>query len=883
MNLTVSQLEKNYNPAAAEAKWYSYWMENGYFSAAPNPDKKPYSIVIPPPNVTGELHMGHALDHTLQDIMIRTKRMQGFEALWIPGTDHAGIATQKKVEDRLKKEGLNRHVLGREKFTERVWEWKKEFGDTIINQFKRLGLSCDWSRLRFTLDQQCSKAVREAFYQLFNKGLIYKGRRLINWCPSCRTALSDLETEHKQQASKLYYLRYDAEDGNGSITIATTRPETIFADSAIAVHPKDERYHSLIGKKVLIPLLGRAIPVITDDVIEMEFGTGALKITPAHDMTDYEVGQRYNLEAISIIDEKGLMNEGAGKYAGMDRFECREEIVKDLEAAGYMVKIEDYTNSVGHCYRCNTVIEPFLSWQWFVKMESLAKPALKAQEEGKVSFYPERHASVYRFWLENIRDWCISRQLWWGHRIPVWTCSECGHVAAHKEDPTECPKCHSKEYIQETDVLDTWFSSGLWPLSTMGWPDNTDTLNYFYPTNVLVTARDIIFLWVARMIMMGLEFRNEVPFRDVHIHATILGKDKRRMSKSLGTGVDPLLLIKKYGTDALRFALAYMTAQGQDIVYSEERVEMAGNFTNKIWNAARFCLPYIPEGFQPKPLSEYNLTDCDKWILTKWEETLAKILPAIDSYSFEVYTSSLYTFFWDNFCDWYIEIVKGVFAGQDEERKNCVRAIFLHIFSRFLRAAHPVIPFITEELWSIFKFSEKPIIISDWPALQSELSFPDAAERMELVFETVRAIRSLRAELQLPPKKRTSIWIQSDCDRYSKVIDENRQIVTELAVLEQLQIERDRSLIPAKSLTTMVGENQIFLPITDSEDMVKLIARLEKELARTDKELTSLDKKLSNESFIKNAKPEVIENERARFAEAKVRKNKLNEQLLLFK
>ncbi len=876
-------LEKNYSPSAVEDKWYKEWIESNFFSASPASSKPPYSIVIPPPNVTGSLHMGHALDHTLQDILIRAKRMMGFEALWIPGTDHAGIATQKKVEDQIKKEGLSRHILGREEFVKRVWEWKELYGNTIINQFKRLGLSCDWNRIRFTLDDVCSRAVREAFHRLYKKGLIYKGQRLINWCPRCLTALSDLEVEHESKASKLYYLRYFTADRSEHITIATTRPETILADVAVAVNPEDDRYRHLVGKKVVLPLTDRELPVIADNAVDISFGTGALKITPAHDVVDYEVGLRHNLERPVIFDESAKLNSSCGKYSGMDRFECREEITKDLQEGGFVEKIEDYQNSIGHCYRCNTAIEPFLSWQWFVSMKELADPALKAEQEGLVKFWPQRHSGVYRYWLENIRDWCISRQLWWGHRIPVWTCSDCGHVDAFIEDPGKCEVCSSANIAQEEDVLDTWFSSALWPMSTMGWPEETDDLKFFYPTKVLVTARDIIFLWVARMIMMGIEFKGEVPFADVHIHATILGKDKRRMSKSLGTGVDPLDLIDKYGADALRFALAYMTSQGQDIVYSEERIEMARNYANKIWNASRFCLSHIPEGVSFKSLSEYDLSLPDKWILTKLNEAIDKVSAAFDTYSFDVMASSLYDFFWDDFCDWYIEIVKAGLMENDSSYKERTAAVFLHVFRNFLLMLHPVMPFITEELWHIFPNNEGSVMQAQWPQKNASLTFELESQKMLEIFETVGSIRSLRADVQLPPKKKVGIYIQSDDESYRNLIVGQQRIVKDLAYVEELIISSNKDGIPEKSITAMVGSNQVFLPALEIEDLEKQILRIEKDVQKAQMEIDSINKKLSNDSFINNAKPEVVASEKERLAQAQLRYDKLSSQVSLLK
>ncbi|MCQ2736612.1 MAG: valine--tRNA ligase [bacterium] len=882
------ELEKNYNYAEAEKKWYEYWTNEKMFAGSSDSKKPPYSIVIPPPNVTGELHLGHAMDHTLQDVLIRGKKMMGFETVWVPGTDHAGIATQKKVEDKVRKEGETRYTLGREKFIEKIWEWKNLYGNQIIEQCKRLGNSCDWDRLRFTMDEGCCKAVREAFYRLYKKGIIYKGRRLINWCPRCRTALSDLEVNHKDMDSKLYYLRYMVKGEEGFITIATTRPETILADAAICVHPEDDRYKSFIGKEVIIPLTDRAIPVIADEVVERDFGTGALKITPAHDPTDYEAGKRHNLPSYIVIDENGKMNSEAGKYCGMDRFECRTRIAEDLENAGLLEKTEDYKNSVGVCYRCDTVIEPYLSWQWFAHMDDLAKRALDAEKEGKVRFTQERYANTFRTWLENIKDWCISRQLWWGHRIPVWTCGECGHMDAFKEDPECCPKCGSKNFNQEEDVLDTWFSSGLWPLSTLGWPNETKDLDFFYPTKVLITARDIIFLWVARMIMFGLEFKNEVPFSDVHVHATLLGKDGRRMSKSLGTGVDPLLLIDKYGADALRFSLVHLTGQGQDIKFPAdfkngkleraERVEKFRNYANKVWNAARFCLGYIPEDIKPELPDTSKLSAADRWIISGINRICRDIKNAYDTYSYDVIANSLYDFFWDDFCDRYIETVKSVLSSENGGTSNEAQ-VLLHVFNKFLRLLHPVMPFITEELWHLFPGCEGSIMNASFPEYEDALSFPEDEKTMESVFETVKAIRSLRADVSIAPKKKVKVYVIPGTDEIGDLIKKEEQTIKNLASAEEIVIASDRSGIPSKSIACMASVSQVFLPALEIENLDKQIEGMEKEAAKAVKAIEAANKKLSNEAFLAHADEGIIAKEKEKLAEAEAKAAKLVEQI----
>jgi valyl-tRNA synthetase len=875
------ELAKVYSPKEAESRWYEKWIKDEIFRADSSSSKKNYSIVIPPPNITGSLHLGHALDNTIQDILIRGKRMQGYEALWIPGTDHAGIATQNVVEKELAKERVTRHDLGRQNFIERVWKWKEEYGGTIINQLRRLGVSCDWSRLRFTLDGQCSKAVREAFVRLYRKGMIYKGQRIINWCTRCLTALSDLEVEHEEHPSSLYYLKYPGFDGAWSITIATTRPETILADTAVCVHPDDERYSRLIGKEVVLPIVGRRLPVISDEAVDPKFGTGALKITPGHDPVDFEIGGRHNLPVIVAMDEHGIMNSEAGNYRSMDRMACREKILADLKEGGYLEKEEEYVHGVGHCYRCHTIIEPYLSLQWFVSMHDLAEPAIEAVKEGKVRFIPEKYSRTYLYWMENIRDWCISRQLWWGHRIPVWTCTECGKVDAFLQDPLKCPACQSPKLAQEEDVLDTWFSSGLWPISTMGWPDDTADLRYFYPTNVLVTARDIIFLWVARMIMMGLEFKGEVPFGDVYIHATILDKDGRRMSKSKGTGVDPLVLIDRYGADATRFALVYMTSQGQDIRFSEARFEMSRNFANKIWNAARFCLSHMPGGMSiPDSWSSLKLSRADRWIMSRLNRVIQKVTEAFDSYAFDIMSIALYDFFWDDFCDWYIEIVKPIV--QDESRKKeraAIEAVFAFVFTKFLRLLHPLMPFLTEELWHIFDSGSGTISMLQWPSPKSSMIDPVNEEDLESLFAIIRGIRSLRSDLGLPPRKKAKVFIHAGNDGFLTLLQQERELLANLAALSEMALVTDRKEVPERALSTVVDSHQIFISLEELDDITHLIERMEKELGAVEKDLESVRKKFSNEAFVRNAPEHIIEGEKAREQASLTHHKKLEQHL----
>ena len=883
------ELEKVYKPESVEEKWYKLWEDNKKFASKVNPDKEPYCIVIPPPNVTGSLHMGHALDNTIQDIMIRLKRMQGFEALWVPGVDHAGIATQKVVEKDLLKEGIKRQELGREKFLERVWKWKEEYGGTIVNQLKRMGCSCDWDRQRFTMDEGLCKAVREEFVSLYDEGKIYRGKRIINWCPKCSTALSDLEVEHEDVKGKFYHLRYPYETGEGGLTIATTRPETILADTAVAVNPEDPRYKDKIGKNVILPLVGRKLPIIADEVVEIDFGTGALKITPAHDLNDYEVGQRHNLPSIVCMDEKAVMNEEAGKYQGMDRFECRKAILKDLEEGGFLVKVDDYDMGVGTCYRCHNVIEPYLSEQWFVDMKALAQPAIEKVKDGTTKFHPDRFARTYLDWLENIRDWCISRELWWGHRVPVWVCQDCGNEAAFRIDPDKCNKCGSKNFIQEDFVLDTWFSSGLWPFSTLGWPDKTPELEYYYPTNVLVTARDIIFLWVARMMMMGLHFMGEVPFGDVCIHATILNKEGRRMSKSLGTGIDPLVIFDKFGVDATRFGLIAMTEQGQDIRFSEERIENSRNFGNKIWNASRYLLSKLPSSHLNHEAGEFELPLWDRWILSKLNRLTAEVTEQYENYQLDLASKNLYQFFWDSFCDWYIEITKPILYGEDEKAQERSLWILETVMDRFLRLLHPIMPFLTEEIWGFLPLNrgsedepEKMLITTAWPTADKSLINDEAEKEFELLIEVIRALRNMRAEVNLTPKQEASFTIEAANETDRKILEKNSHILSHLSIAGSLEVLPVSDKAHKRSLSARVGEIDLYMPLEGLIDVSKELERLLKEKEKQDKMVASLEKKCSNPGFLAKANPEVVEKEKKRLEDAQDQLRRIDERVKLF-
>ncbi|QOY34014.1 valine--tRNA ligase [Anaerobacillus isosaccharinicus] len=849
-----------YDPQSTEAKWYSYWLDGKFFEAKGEEDKKPYTIVIPPPNVTGKLHLGHAWDTTLQDILIRTKRMQGYDALWLPGMDHAGIATQAKVEGKLREEGLSRYDLGREKFLEKSWEWKGEYADFIRNQWSKLGLSLDYSRERFTLDEGLSKAVREVFVKLYEKGLIYRGEYIINWDPQTKTALSDIEVIYKDVQGGFYHMKYPLVDGSGDIEVATTRPETMLGDTAVAVHPEDDRYKHLIGKKVKLPIVGREIEIVADDYVDMEFGSGAVKITPAHDPNDFEIGNRHNLERVLVMDESGKMNENAGKYQGMDRFECRKQIVKDLQDEGILFKIEEHMHSVGHSERSGAVVEPYLSTQWFVKMGPLAEEAIKLQQkEDKVNFVPERFEKTYLHWIENIRDWCISRQLWWGHRIPAWYHNETGEIHVGHEQPKDI-----ENWTQDEDVLDTWFSSALWPFSTMGWPDeNSADFKRYYSTDVLVTGYDIIYFWVARMIFQGLEFTGERPFKDVLIHGLVRDSEGRKMSKSLGNGVDPMDVIDKYGADALRFFLSTGSSPGNDLRFYWEKVESTWNFGNKIWNASRFALMNM-EGLT---YDEIDLSGkksiADQWILTRLQETIDDVTRLIDSYEFGEVGRLLYNFIWDDFCDWYIEMAKLPLYGEDEEAKKMTRSILAHVLDQTMKLLHPFMPFITEEIWQHLPHQGESITVAPWPVKEDALVFPEATKKMNLLKEIIRSVRNTRAELNVPMSKKIELLIKAKDSTILSNLEEGRSYLEKFCNPEQLMIATDLQA-PEKSMSTILTGVDLYLPLAGLLDIDAEITRLEKEVKRLDSEVERVQKKLGNQGFVAKAPAAVIEEEKAK-------------------
>ncbi len=855
----AKELEKVYNPHGTEDKIYKMWEEGGYFKPSQDKSKTPFSIVIPPPNVTGQLHMGHALDETLQDILIRYKRMRGFNTLWVPGTDHAGIATQIKVEEALRnEEGLTRYDLGREKFLERVWAWKEKYGSRIISQIKKLGCSCDWEHERFTMDEGCSKAVKEVFVSLYEKGLIYRGNRIINWCPKCATALSDAEVEYSEQAGHFWHIKYPVKDEPGRyVVIATTRPETLLGDTAVAVHPEDERYADLVGKMLVLPLVGREIPVVADEYVEKDFGTGCVKITPAHDPNDFLVGQRHGLEQIRVMNDDATINSFGGKYEGMDRFEARKAIVEDLDNEGLLVKVEDYTHNVGTCYRCRTTVEPITSNQWFVKMEPLAKPALEVVYNGTVKFVPERFAKTYTNWMENVHDWCISRQLWWGHRIPAYYCDKCGKVEVSKEDVTVCPACGAP-MRQEEDVLDTWFSSALWPFSTLGWPDNTDDLAYYYPTNTLVTGYDIIFFWVARMIFSGLENMGKEPFSYVFIHGLVRDELGRKMSKSLGNGVDPLEVIDKYGADALRFTLVTGNSPGNDMRYSDKKVEASRNFANKIWNAARFVMLNLDDDTECTLPEKLELED--KWILSHLNTTVKEITANLDKYELGVASAKLYEFIWDYFCDWYIELVKPRLFEKDTDSNKRAQQVIIYVLSDILKLLHPFMPYISEEIWQTLGISSEPVIVANWPEYKKELEFTAEGESLDRVIAAITAIRNRRAEMNVPPSKKAKLILVSD---YNDSFNENTSVFFEkLASCSEVEYADECNDETAVSIVT--DSAKLYIPMAEIIDFEKERARLEKERQTALSEIDRVNKKLSNESFVAKAPAAVIDGEKAK-------------------
>jgi valyl-tRNA synthetase len=878
----AQELPKVYDPTSVEGKWYREWEEKGYFHATLPSEKKPYSIVIPPPNITGVLHMGHALNNTLQDILCRWKRMSGYNVLWMPGTDHAGIATQNVVERQLAAEGKDRHDVGREAFIERVWKWKGESGGQIIGQLKRLGASCDWERERFTMDEGLSRAVREVFVRLYDEGLIFRDNRLINWCPRCHTALSDIEVEHEETSGHLWHLRYPVVGSDRYLVVATTRPETMLGDTAVAVHPEDERYADLIGKEVLLPLINRKIPVIADDYVDREFGTGVVKITPAHDFNDFEMGRRHNLDVVNVFDESGVVNSAGRQYEGMDRFAARKKIVEDLEAEGLLDRIQDHTLPLGGCYRCKTVVEPYLSLQWYVKVAPLAAPALAAVKEGKTRIIPSQWENTYYDWMENIRDWCISRQIWWGHRIPAWYCDHCGEITVAKVDPTSCSKCGSEEIRQDTDVLDTWFSSGLWPFSTMGWPDATPELAAFYPTSCLVTGFDIIFFWVARMMMMGLHFMDEVPFREVYIHALVRDAQGQKMSKSKGNVIDPLTVIDDYGTDAFRFTLAAFAAQGRDIKLAEERIAGYRNFVNKIWNASRFVLMNL-EGFEAQRIdpATIELTNADKWILHRLNETVRETAAALAEYRFNEAASILYRFTWSEFCDWYIELVKDDLYRGDAERQAATKNLLVLVLERLLRLLHPFIPFVTEEIWQALPLPKDApsIMVARYPEPVAEWEeYREAAGEMELVMDVIRGIRNIRGEVDVAPSREIAALLDCRSEATARIMKRNEGAIMSLARLSDLAIGTGIEK-PAEAAVQVAGETEILVPLRGLVDVEAEEQRLLKEIGKIDKDVDFLAKKLENPSFVDRAPADVVAKEREKLAESQEKRRVLGDSL----
>ncbi len=872
------QLDKIYNPAEVEDRLYSQWVEKGYFTPEVDAEKEPFTIVIPPPNVTGQLHMGHAMDETLQDILIRYKRMAGYAALWVPGTDHAGIATQIKVEEQLRKEeGLTRYDLGREAFTQRVWDWKHQYGTRIINQLKKLGSSCDWTRERFTMDENLSKAVKEVFVTLYEKGLIYQGERIINWCPRCITALSDAEVEYAEQNGAFWHIRYPVKDSDESFVIATTRPETLLGDTAVAVHPEDERYAHLVGKTLILPLVNREIPIVADEYVDKEFGTGAVKITPAHDPNDFEVGARHNLPIIKVLDDNACINENGGKYKGMDRYEARREIVKDLEEQGYLVKIEDHVHNVGQCYRCGTTVEPITSKQWFVKMGPLAEKALEVVKDGTIKFVPDRFSKTYINWMENVHDWCISRQLWWGHRIPAYYCDACGETVVSREDVTVCPKCGAP-MRQDEDVLDTWFSSALWPFSTLGWPDKTADLDYFYPTSVLVTGYDIIFFWVARMIFSAMEHMGKEPFKHVLIHGLVRDSQGRKMSKSLGNGVDPLEVIAKYGADALRFTLATGNSPGNDMRYSDERVEASRNFANKIWNASRFVLMNLTVNERKVPdTSELALED--KWILHKYNQVVREVTDNLDRFELGIAVSKLYDFIWDEFCDWYIELIKPRLYDEDCPSNKTAQYVLSYVLTGALELLHPFMPFITEEIWQKLPHDGESIVISQWPKFSESLNFPTEAADMELVKEALKAVRNQRSEMNIPPSKKAKVFIKTD---KTDVFRQGTVFFEKLASASEAIVEGADFIPPENAVSCVVEGAQIFMPLDDLVDKAKELERLTKEKERLLGEIKRVEGKLNNQGFVAKAPAQVVEEERKKEAKYREMLEKVEESMKLY-
>ncbi len=873
------KMEKTYNPKEFEEKLYKFWNDSGFFTAKVDKNKEPFTIVIPPPNVTGQLHMGHALNNAIQDTIVRFKRMQGYSTLWLPGVDHASIATEVKVVEKMKKEeGLSKNDVGRDGFMERAWAWKNQYGGRIVEQLKRLGSSLDWSREAFTMDEKCNKAVKHVFVNLYNKGLIYKGDRIINWCPSCKTALSDAEVEYSEKDSFLWHIRYPYADGSGDIVVATTRPETLLGDTAVAVNPADERYKDAIGKTLVLPLVNKEIPIIGDDYVEIGFGSGAVKITPAHDPNDFEVGLRHSLDVIKVIGDDGIMNANAIGYEGMDRAEARKKIAEDLDRLGYLVKTEPYKHNVGECYRCRNVVEPTVSKQWFVKMAPLAKPAIDVVRKKKIEFIPERFTKVYYNWMENIKDWCISRQLWWGHRIPAYYCEECGHMVVSEEAPTKCPKCSSTSFRQDEDVLDTWFSSALWPFSTLGYPEKTKDLKYFYPTSLLVTAYDIIFFWVARMIFSGVEHMGEIPFPEVLIHGIVRDSEGRKMSKSLGNGIDPLELIDKYGADSLRFSLLMGVAPGGDIRYSKKKTEDMSAFMNKIWNASRFVLLNL-EGNKIKELGTFRYTPADKWILARLNRTIKEVTANLAKYELGLAATKLYNFVWSEFCDWYIELAKPYLYGDNQDKKINTLSVLVYVMKNILKLLHPFIPFITEEIYLNFPHDEKSVMISDWPVALNKFSYKNECESFENVMGMITTIRNIRAEMNVSPSKPVRMMTAIGESSLSGA----EIYIKKLAGVTDIEYIQNKAAIREKVSSAVTSLGEILIPLGDLVDTEKEIERIQKEIDNTDKEIARCDKMLRNEGFLAKAPKNLIEQETVKLGKYREKREKLAEQLAMLK
>lgn len=866
------ELAKTYDPKSFEDRIYQFWMDGGYFTAERDPEKTPYTIVIPPPNITGQLHMGHALDETLQDILIRYKKLQGYSALWIPGTDHASIATEAKIVAAMREEGLSKEDLGRDGFLERAWKWRETYGGRIVSQLKKLGTACDWTRERFTLDEGCSEAVKEVFVRLYEKGLIYRGERIINWCPTCKTSISEAEVEYEEQQGFFWHLRYPLKDGSGWLELATTRPETLLGDTAVAVNPNDERYRDLVGKTLILPLVGREIPVVADDYVDMEFGTGVVKITPAHDPNDFEVGLRHNLQVINVLTEDAHINENGGKYEGMERYEARKAIVADLETGGYLVKVEPHAHNVGTCYRCHTTVEPRVSKQWFVKMEPLAKPAIEAVRNGETKFIPERFDKIYYHWMENIKDWCISRQLWWGHRIPAYYCADCGEMVVAKEAPHACPKCGSVHMHQDEDTLDTWFSSALWPFSTLGWPNETKDLKYFYPTDTLVTGYDIIFFWVARMIFSAIEQTGEVPFHTVFIHGLVRDAQGRKMSKSLGNGIDPLEIIDQYGADALRLALVTGNSPGNDMRFSDDKIKAARNFANKLWNATRFILMNLSD----------EVTDCalprtlsieDKWVLSQYNRLVREVTENLDKFELGIAEQKLYDFLWDVLCDWYIELAKSRLQAGGETAL-CAQKVLVFLMSNTVKLLHPFMPFITEEIWQALPTDTESIMRSVWPAYDAELDFAEEEREFARIMEAIKAIRNTRTEMNVPPSRKAAVYVATE---YETIFTDCAPFFERLASASGVFVAKEQTIEGAVQVATQSA--RIFLPMDDLIDKDKERERLNREKAKCEKEIEIHTKKLANENFVSKAPEKVVNDIRGKLAKSQELLEKIESSL----